>query len=81
VNQQVPDSASTATAYLGGVKTNNYMLGLTGAATRGNCISSKGSEKIVTSVLEEAWKEGNEVFLGVHFFNSIAAVAKEAKRS
>jgi len=24
----------------------------------------------VTSVLEEAWKEGNEKFLGVHFLNS-----------
>ncbi|CAN9500964.1 unnamed protein product [Ophioblennius macclurei] len=59
VDEQMPDSAGTATAYQCGVKANYGTLGLTAAAPRANCEASKGHE--VTSVLHRAKKAGKSV--------------------
>ncbi|KAL4630744.1 intestinal-type alkaline phosphatase 1-like [Arapaima gigas] len=56
VDQQMPDSAGTATAYMCGVKANYGTLGLSAAARRYNCESAKGNE--VESVLHRARKAG-----------------------
>lgn len=52
VDQQMPDSAGTATAYLCGVKANYGTLGVTAATQRYNCSATFGNE--VTSVLHRA---------------------------
>lgn len=57
VDQQMPDSAGTATAYLCGVKANYGTLGLSAAARRKECGTTKGNE--VTSVLHRAKMAGN----------------------
>ncbi|XP_043087859.1 intestinal-type alkaline phosphatase [Puntigrus tetrazona] len=59
VDQQMPDSAATATAYLCGVKTNYGMLGLSAAARREDCSSVKGNE--VKSILHQAKMAGKSV--------------------
>ncbi|XP_031715433.1 alkaline phosphatase-like [Anarrhichthys ocellatus] len=59
VDQQMPDSAGTATAYLCGVKANSGTLGVTAATPRGNCSAAYGNE--VTSVLNRAKKAGKSV--------------------
>ncbi|KAK2881719.1 hypothetical protein QQF64_008156 [Cirrhinus molitorella] len=59
VNFQVPDSASTATAYLCGVKTNQNTVGVSAAARSGVCSSQKGNE--VTSILKWAKDAGKSV--------------------
>ncbi|XP_068563241.1 intestinal-type alkaline phosphatase-like [Cebidichthys violaceus] len=59
VDQQMPDSAGTATAYLCGVKANYGTLGVTAATPRGNCSATYGNE--VTSVLNRAKKAGKSV--------------------
>ncbi|KAM9848885.1 alkaline phosphatase, germ cell type-like [Aulostomus maculatus] len=59
VDQQMPDSAGTATAYHCGVKANYGTLGVTAATTRYNCSSTFGNE--VTSVLHRAKKAGKSV--------------------
>ncbi|XP_051231893.1 intestinal-type alkaline phosphatase [Dicentrarchus labrax] len=59
VDQQMPDSAGTATAYLCGVKANYGTLGVTAATPRYNCGASYGNE--VTSVLHRAKKAGKSV--------------------
>ncbi|XP_045906616.1 intestinal-type alkaline phosphatase-like [Micropterus dolomieu] len=59
VDQQMPDSAGTATAYLCGVKANYGTLGVTAAVPRYNCSATKGNE--VTSVLHRAKKAGKSV--------------------
>jgi alkaline phosphatase len=51
-NQQVPDSAGTATAMLTGVKTKAGLVGIAQNATRGDCESSQGYE--LTTALELA---------------------------
>ena len=43
-NQQVPDSAPTATAMVTGVKTNDGVIGLGPDTVNGDCASSKGQE-------------------------------------
>jgi len=58
VDKQIADSASTATAVLTGVKTGDYMLGVTGAVTKGNCSSSLPKERSVPTVFEDAFKHG-----------------------
>lgn len=60
VDQQMPDSAGTATAYLCGVKANYGTLGVTAATPRYNCSASFGNE--VTSVLDRAKKAGTAFF-------------------
>ncbi|XP_036970959.1 alkaline phosphatase-like [Acanthopagrus latus] len=59
VDQQMPDSAGTATAYLCGVKANYGTLGVTAATQRYNCSSAYGNE--VKSVLHRAKLAGKSV--------------------
>ncbi|XP_037326161.2 intestinal-type alkaline phosphatase-like [Pungitius pungitius] len=59
VDQQMPDSAGTATAYLCGVKANYGTLGVTAATPRSNCGATFGNE--VESVLSRAKKAGKSV--------------------
>nr|XP_039258402.1 alkaline phosphatase-like [Styela clava] len=55
-NAQVSDSAATATAYLCGVKSNWYTLGVNAATVYDNCESIKGNG--VESVLVDSYKAG-----------------------
>ncbi|KAF3690800.1 Intestinal-type alkaline phosphatase [Channa argus] len=59
VDQQMPDSAGTATAYLCGVKANYGTLGVTAATPRKNCSATYGNE--VNSVLHRAKMAGKSV--------------------
>ncbi|KAK7889806.1 hypothetical protein WMY93_025366 [Mugilogobius chulae] len=59
VDQQMPDSAGTATAYLCGVKANYGTLGVSAAAPLSNCSASFGNE--VTSVLHRSKQAGKSV--------------------
>ncbi|KAG9329438.1 hypothetical protein JZ751_004768, partial [Albula glossodonta] len=59
VDQQMPDSAGTGTAYHCGVKTNYGTLGLSAAARRYQCNTTFGNE--VTSVLHRARMAGKSV--------------------
>lgn len=59
VDQQMPDSAGTATAYLCGVKANYGTLGVTAATPRYNCSASYGNE--VTSILHRSKQAGKSV--------------------
>ncbi|XP_010897006.1 intestinal-type alkaline phosphatase [Esox lucius] len=59
VDQQMPDSAGTATAYLCGVKARYGTLGLSASAIRKNCSSTFGNE--VNSVLHRAKMAGKSV--------------------
>ncbi|KAJ8374315.1 hypothetical protein SKAU_G00048950 [Synaphobranchus kaupii] len=59
VDQQMPDSAGTATAYHCGVKANYGTLGLSAAARRYECKTAFGNE--VTSVLHRARIAGKSV--------------------
>jgi len=54
----VPDSACTATAFLGGVKTNARTIGVTAAVESGNCSSSLPPDRKVISAVEEAYNKG-----------------------
>ncbi|KAK5872043.1 hypothetical protein PBY51_012778 [Eleginops maclovinus] len=58
-NAQVPDSAGTATAYLCGVKANEGTVGVTAAAVRTQCNTTRGNE--VTSILRWAKEAGKSV--------------------
>uniref|UniRef100_A0A096M6R2 alkaline phosphatase n=1 Tax=Poecilia formosa TaxID=48698 RepID=A0A096M6R2_POEFO len=59
VDQQMPDSAGTATAYLCGVKANYGTLGVSAATPLGNCSATFGNE--VTSILHRAKNAGKSV--------------------
>ncbi|XP_004637454.1 intestinal-type alkaline phosphatase-like [Octodon degus] len=59
VDRQVPDSASTATAYLCGVKTNYKTIGVSAAARFNECSTVWGNE--VLSVMYQAKKAGKSV--------------------
>ncbi|XP_041647650.1 intestinal-type alkaline phosphatase [Cheilinus undulatus] len=59
VDQQMPDSAGTATAYLCGVKANYGTIGVSAATPRYNCSASKGKE--VKSILHRAKLAGKSV--------------------
>ena len=54
-NAQVADSACTATAYLGGVKTNIFMLGVTAEVNYNNCSASMDPANHVSSLA--AWAQ------------------------
>ncbi|XP_017260294.2 alkaline phosphatase-like, partial [Kryptolebias marmoratus] len=56
---QVPDSAGTATAFLCGVKANEGTVGVSAAAVRFQCNTTKGNE--VTSILRWAKDAGKSV--------------------
>ncbi|CAJ1050149.1 alkaline phosphatase%2C tissue-nonspecific isozyme isoform X2 [Xyrichtys novacula] len=58
-NAQVADSAGTATAYLCGVKANEGTVGVSAAAVRSQCNTTKGNE--VTSILKWAKDAGKSV--------------------
>lgn len=53
VDAQVPDSASTATAMVTGVKTNNRVLGLSEEVILGDCASGSGYELVTLFDLAE----------------------------
>ncbi|XP_067051461.1 alkaline phosphatase-like isoform X3 [Acropora muricata] len=57
VDQQVPDSAGTATAYLEGVKTDAGVIGVDETVRRGYCQSMNESNKVI-SILTLAEKAG-----------------------
>ncbi|XP_076007441.1 intestinal-type alkaline phosphatase-like [Genypterus blacodes] len=59
VDQQMPDSAGTGTAYTCGVKANYGTLGVSAAVPYGNCSASIGNE--VISVLHRAKQAGKSV--------------------
>ena len=59
VDGQTSDSASTATAFLCGIKTGSSIIGLNGNAIKSNCKSSRGNE--VDSILKWAHKAGKLV--------------------
>lgn len=59
----MPDSAGTATAYLCGVKANEGTVGVSAAAVRSQCNTTKGNE--VTSILRWA-KDAGRVALNKH---------------
>nr|XP_048284869.1 intestinal-type alkaline phosphatase [Myodes glareolus] len=61
VDRQVPDSASTATAYLCGVKTNYKTIGVSAAARFDECNTTFGNE--VISVMYRAKQAGKAVGL------------------
>lgn len=58
---QVPDSAGTATAYLCGVKANEGTVGVSAAAVRTQCNTTKGNE--VTSILK--WAKDAKKSVGI----------------
>ncbi|XP_072013014.1 alkaline phosphatase, tissue-nonspecific isozyme-like [Amphiura filiformis] len=60
-DHQVPDSAGTATAYLGGAKTKKGLIGVDDNTRRGDCASSVGNE--IDSILTIARKAGKSVGL------------------
>jgi len=55
-NQQVPDSAGTATAFLSGAKTKAGVIGLNQSVPRGDCQASKDNH--LTTILELSEKAG-----------------------
>lgn len=55
-DEQVPDSAGTATAFLCGVKTKSGVLGMDDRADYKNCTSSTGAE--VDSILRMSKQKG-----------------------
>nr|XP_022338383.1 alkaline phosphatase, tissue-nonspecific isozyme-like [Crassostrea virginica] len=59
VNEQVPDSAGTATAFLCGVKAQSGVLGVDDTATYNNCSSTLGAE--VDSILRMSKQKGKSV--------------------
>ncbi|KGL91940.1 Intestinal-type alkaline phosphatase, partial [Charadrius vociferus] len=83
IDQQVPDSAGTGTAYLCGVKANAKTLGLSGAAVYGKCRTTFGNE--VDSILHRARLAGKSVGIvtttRVQHASPGAAYAHSASRS
>ncbi|XP_072949535.1 membrane-bound alkaline phosphatase-like [Epargyreus clarus] len=63
IDAQVPDSACTATSYLGGVKTKYGVIGLDGNVTRGSCHSQLYKSNWVPSIGEWALDNGLDVGL------------------
>ncbi|XP_053612177.1 membrane-bound alkaline phosphatase-like isoform X1 [Plodia interpunctella] len=61
VNQQIADSACTATAYLCGVKNNYGTTGVTAAVSRRNCEASLLETNRVESIAEWALAAGKDV--------------------
>lgn len=56
MDQQVPDSAATATAMFCGIKTKDAMIGLSARAQIDNCSSVEGNK--VQSILIDAYNAG-----------------------
>ncbi|XP_064081444.1 alkaline phosphatase-like isoform X2 [Macrobrachium nipponense] len=60
VDKQVPDSAATATAYLCGVKTRYYTLGVDSSVNVGDCAASKNTATHTPSILQWAQEAGKD---------------------
>ncbi|XP_066940907.1 alkaline phosphatase-like [Macrobrachium rosenbergii] len=60
VDKQVPDSAATATAYLCGVKTRYYTLGVDSSVNVGDCAASKNPATHTPSILQWAQEAGKD---------------------
>lgn len=60
VDRTVPDSACTATALFGGVKTNAEVTGLDGSVTVKDCLSSLNEDKKVSSIMDWAQDVGKD---------------------
>uniref|UniRef100_A0A1I8IH46 alkaline phosphatase n=2 Tax=Macrostomum lignano TaxID=282301 RepID=A0A1I8IH46_9PLAT len=58
MDRQTPDSASTATAFMCGVKTNGYMLGVNQDAKLGSCSTYDSRQHDVVSFLKFASEQG-----------------------
>ena len=58
VNFQVPDSAASTTAMLGGVKNNFMVIGLTADVNLRNCSASKNEEAKIPSIFKHAQNAG-----------------------
>lgn len=50
VDTKVADSACSATAYLGGVKTNYATIGVNGHVARGDCVAMRNTSTHVHSI-------------------------------
>ncbi|CAG9789034.1 unnamed protein product [Diatraea saccharalis] len=61
VNQQIADSACTATAYLCGVKNNYGTLGVTAAVPRHNCSASEDPANRLESIAAWALEKGKDI--------------------
>ncbi|XP_042222069.1 alkaline phosphatase-like [Homarus americanus] len=60
VDKQVPDSAATATAYLCGIKTNYYTLGVDPMVTLGDCAAGRNPLYHTPSILQWAQEAGKD---------------------
>lgn len=63
VNYQVPDSATTATAYLSGVKGNIGTIGVGAKVRHGNCTESQLTSEYTTSIAKWALDAGKSAGL------------------
>nr|XP_018911474.1 PREDICTED: alkaline phosphatase-like isoform X1 [Bemisia tabaci]XP_018911475.1 PREDICTED: alkaline phosphatase-like isoform X2 [Bemisia tabaci] len=63
VDRQVADSASTATAYFTGVKTNYGMLGVGPAVSRGDCKGMNEAQNRLTSIA--TWAQASDRIAGL----------------
>ncbi|XP_059054708.1 membrane-bound alkaline phosphatase-like [Achroia grisella] len=61
VNEQIPDSACTATAYLCGVKNNHGTIGVTAAVPRRDCAASLDESTHLASIAEWALRDDRDV--------------------
>lgn len=61
VSSQTADSTSTATAFMSGVKTNNWVIGLSATVNRMNCEASLQEENILSNWIREAKEQGKSV--------------------
>ncbi|XP_050718083.1 alkaline phosphatase-like isoform X2 [Eriocheir sinensis] len=60
VDKQVPDSAGTATAFLCGIKTNYYVIGLDSSVPLGDCKASRNPTARTPSILQWAQEAGKD---------------------
>ncbi|XP_053648046.1 alkaline phosphatase-like [Cherax quadricarinatus] len=58
LNEQIPDSAATATAFFTGSKANQYTLGLDSTVFKNQCVKSLNPCRWQTSILDWAQKAG-----------------------
>ncbi|KAH8378951.1 hypothetical protein KR009_002264 [Drosophila setifemur] len=58
VNERTPDSATTATAYLTGVKSNYGTIGVTAAVQRGDCVAATNESTHAQSIAKWAQDAG-----------------------
>ncbi|CAH0401074.1 unnamed protein product [Chilo suppressalis] len=85
VNQQIPDSACTATAYLCGVKNNYGTLGVTAAVRRRDCAASTETANRLESIAAWALEHGKDIGIvtttRITHASPAGAFAKSANRN